>query len=168
MLRCLLFLAFVFTAHFVNAQKISLTELQKLMDYDHFRIDTTLKKKGYLLMQKDVDSASSLYQYSHVDHKEDEKKEGKPTTIRSIQYMDVNTEKYSSRLLTYRTYDKDEYSEIAMSLLNNHFKCTEKYSFQGAENLVYNNGAQTIRIKIFTAPLSDGRRFTAYELELGK
>ncbi|MBO9631983.1 MAG: hypothetical protein J7578_02620 [Chitinophagaceae bacterium] len=167
MLRSLLFLFFAMIVHCSNAQRVSVPELQKMMEYDHFRIDTTLKKKGYLLMQKDVDSASSLYQYSHVDHKEDDK-DGKPTTIRSVQYMDVSTEKYNSRLLTYRTYDKEEYKDISIYLLSHNFRCTEKYNFQGANNLVYNNGEQTIRVKIFTTPLGDGRRFTAYELELGK
>lgn len=165
--RSLLFLFFALIVHFSNAQQVTVPELQKMMEYDHFRIDTTLKKKGYLMMQKDVDSASSLYQYSHVDHKEDDK-DGKPTTIRSVQYMDVHTEKYTSRLLTYRTYDKEEYKDISVYLLSHNFRCTEKYNFQGADNLVYNNGEQTIRVKIFTTPLGDGRRFTAYELELGK
>lgn len=167
MLRILAFIVLVCSVHFSNAQKVTVSELQKMMDYDHFRIDTTLKKKGYLMMQKDIDSASALYQYSHIDHKDNDK-DGKPTVIRSVQYMDVNTEKYSSRLLTYRTYDKDEYKDISAYLLSNNFRCTEKYNFQGADNLVYNNGAQTIRVKIFTTPMGDGRRFTAYELELGK
>ena len=167
MFRILLFFFFLFTVHFSNAQKVTVAELQQFMSYDHFRIDTTLKKKGYLMMQKDIDSTSSLYQYSHIDHKEDDK-DGRPTTIRSVQYMDVNTEKYSSRLLTYRTYDKEEYKDISVYLLTHNFRCTEKYNFQGAENLIYNSGDQTIRVKIFTTPMGNGRKFTAYELELGK
>ncbi|WP_127130749.1 hypothetical protein [Pseudoflavitalea rhizosphaerae] len=167
MFRILLFFFFIFTVHFSNAQQISVAELRKFMDYDHFRIDTTLKKRGYLLMQKDIDSTSSLYQYSHIDHREEDK-DGRPTVIRSVQYMDVNTEKYSSRLFTYRTYDKEEYKDISSYLLSHNFRCTEKYKFQGAENLIYNSGGQTIRIKIFTTPMGDGRKFTAYEVELGK
>ncbi|NML20782.1 hypothetical protein HHL16_07845 [Pseudoflavitalea sp. G-6-1-2] len=143
--------------------ELTIPDLQKLMEYDNFRIDTTMKKKGYLLMQKDVDSATSLYQYSFLEHNTE-----KPSTVRSLQYMDVNTSKYSSRLLTYRTYDKDEYKDLSIYLLNNNYRSTDKYTFQGAENIVYSNGTQTIRVKIFVTPMPDGRRFTAWELEFGK
>lgn len=143
--------------------KLSIPELLQFMEYDHFRIDTTMKKKGYLLMQKDVDSTTELYQYSHLEHNAE-----KPTTVRSLQYMDVNTSKYSSRLLTYRTYDREEYKDLSVYLLSNNYKSTEKYNFQGADNVVYSNGTQTIRVKIFVTPMPDGRRFTAWELEFGK
>ncbi|MGN6416863.1 MAG: hypothetical protein ACTHMC_05205 [Pseudobacter sp.] len=167
MFRALLLVFLALAAQQSFAQQIAVPELQKLLNLEHFRVDTILKKKGYLLMQKDIDSASALYQYSHIDHKEDDK-DGKPTVIRSVQYMDVNTEKYSSRLLTYRTYDKEEYKDISVYLLSHNFKCTEKYNFKGADNLVYTNGSETIRVKVFVTPMGDGRRFTAYELEFGK
>ena len=138
-------------------------ELIDMLNWSDKRIDTTLKKKGYLLMQKDVDSTSSLFQYSHLDRKEDG-----PTTIRSIIYMKASIDEMRGRLLTYRTYDKDEFSNIASFLLSNNYRKTHEFDFDEAQHTLYSNGKQEIRLKVITKELKNKRKFTAYEVELGK
>jgi hypothetical protein len=145
-------------------QKVNVDQLIEMLDWDHRHIDTTMKRKGYLLMQKDVDSASSLYQYSVTEHKED----NGPTTIRSFAYMDATVGQMQGRMINYRTYDKDEFSEISGYMLSHNYQRTNQFEMGNAKHSVYTNGTQTIRLKVITTKLKTKQTFTSYELELGK
>src|SRR6185503_5141991 len=92
----------------VFSQQVAVPQLINMLDWTPIRIDTTLKKAGYLLMQKDVDSASSMYQYSWFDKQDDGK-----AMVRSLVLMDARVRNLQSRLITYRTYNKEEYGQIA-------------------------------------------------------
>jgi hypothetical protein len=146
-----------------RAQRIEVPELFSMLDWPHFRIDTTLKKKGYQLMQKDVDSAGAIYQYSHVDRQEQ-----KPTMVRSLVYMDVKQGDLRSRLVNYRTYSEEEFVSIARWLLENGYQTKDKYDYADSKQTVYTNGKETIRVKVITTKIEEGKVFTSYELELGK
>lgn len=146
-----------------SAQQLSIPELFSMLDWQHFRIDTTLKKKGYLLMQKEVDSISSIYQYSHIDRQEEA-----PTTVRSLVYMDVKAGDVISRLITYRTYSEEEYVKMATWLLENNYRTKDKFDFGDSKHTLYTNGKETIRLKVITTKLPGGKTFTSYEVELGK
>lgn len=146
----------------VKAPRITVPELVKMLDWTQKQVDTTLKKKGYLLMEKDVDSTSSLFQYSHLSRETDA-----PTTVRSLALMDATVRDIKGRMISYRTYDKEEFSEISSYLLANNYRKTNEFAFEEAKHSIYNNGSQEIRIKVITT-VKDKRRFVAYELELGK
>src|SRR4051812_18193880 len=146
-----------------HSQQIAVPTLIDMLDWNGKRIDTTLKKDGYLLMQKDVDSASSLFQYSWFDKEIDGN-----AVVRSFIYADAALRNLKSRLITYRTYKKEEYQEIAAWLLSNNYHSTAKFDFKEAQHTLYSNGTFTIRVKVITTALKDGRKFIAYELELGK
>ncbi|OQP61408.1 hypothetical protein A3860_06770 [Niastella vici] len=145
------------------SQQVAVPQLINMLDWTPKRIDTTLKKDGYILMQKDVDSTSSMYQYSWFDKQEDGR-----AAARSLVFMDARVKDLQSRLITYRTYSKDEYQEIASWLLANNYKSTAKYDFKEAQHTLYSNGTFTIRVKVTTTQLKDGKKYVAYELELGK
>lgn len=145
------------------SQQVTVPQLINMLDWTPKRIDTTLKKEGYLLMQKDVDSASSMFQYSWFDKQEDGR-----GAVRSLVFMDARIKDLQSRLITYRTYIKEEYQDIAAWLLANNYKSTAKYDFKEAQHTLYSNGTFTIRVKVITTQLKDGKKFIAYELELGK
>jgi hypothetical protein len=146
-----------------SQQPVGVPQLIDMLDWTPKRIDTTLKKDGYLLMQKDVDSSSSLFQYSWFDKQDDGK-----AVVRSFIFMDVKTRNLASRLITYRTYNKEEYQQIAAWLMANNYHSTATYDFKEAQHTLYNNGTQTIRIKVITTILKGGNKYVAYELELGK
>src|SRR6185503_17512483 len=76
------------------SQQVAVPQLINMLDWTPKRIDTTLKKDGYLLMQKDVDSASSMYQYSWFDKQEDGR-----AVVRSFIFMDVAARNFKSRLI---------------------------------------------------------------------
>jgi hypothetical protein len=145
------------------SQSVAVPQLINMLDWTPKRIDTTLKKDGYVLMQKEVDSTSSLFQYSWFDKLEDGK-----AVVRSFIFMDVQVRKLASRLITYRTYNKEEYQQIAAWLLANNYHSTAKYDFKEAQHTLYSNGSSTIRVKVITTALKDGKKYVAYELELGK
>ena len=145
------------------SQQLAVPQLVNMLDWNATQIDTTLKKDGYLLMKKDIDSTSSLYQYSWFD-KQDDGQAG----VRSLNYMDVSVRNLKSRLITYRTYNKEEYQNIASWLLENNYQSTGQFDFKEAKHTLYSNGQQTIRVKVITVILKDGKKYVAYELELGK
>lgn len=161
--KALIFCLLLITVLSSKAQRCSVDQLISMLDWTATRFDTTLKKEGYILMKKDIDSSSSLYEYSYLDVKEK-----KPATLRSLVYMDVKAGQLKSRLITYRTYNKEEYLDINSYLLAHDYKATEKYDFGESKHTVYNNGSQSIRVKVTTTVLKDGKKFVMYELELGK
>src|SRR5690349_13561786 len=67
------------------AQKLTIPQLVDMLDWTSKRIDTTLKKKDYMLMHKDIDTGNMMYQYSMIDKEQDKE----ITTIRTFTYMDV-------------------------------------------------------------------------------
>lgn len=146
----------------LSQPRLEVNDLLEMLDWEDFRIDTTLKRKGYLLMQKDVDSTSSLFQYSNVTHKEDE-----PIGVRSISYMDATIRNMKARMISYRTYDKEEFRDISGYLLANNYQPKNKFDFDEARHTIYSNGTQEIRVKVITSTAGK-KTFTAYELELGK
>jgi hypothetical protein len=145
------------------SQPVGVPQLIDMLGWTPIRIDTTLKKEGYILMQKDVDSSSSLFQYSWFDKQDDGK-----AVVRSLLFMDAKVRNLASRLITYRTYNKEEYQQIAAWLLANNYHKTAQYDFKEAQHTLYSNGKQTIRVKVITTALRDGKKYVAYELELGK
>jgi hypothetical protein len=145
------------------SQSVTVPRLIEMLEWAPKKIDTTLKKVDYLLMKKDVDSASSLYEYGWFDKEKDGK-----GVARSLILMDAHVRDMQSRLLTYRTYDKDEYQQMAAWMLANNYRSTSKYDFKEAQHTLYSNGVLTIRVKVITTQLKNGKKFIAYEWEIGK
>ena len=153
----------IISAFTTYSQELTVPRLLQMLDWNGKQIDTTLKKEGYLLMKKDADEAGTLYQYSWVDRQEDGK-----AVLRSFSYMDVSVRNLKSRLVTYRTYNKEEYQQLAAWLMANNYHSTGQFDFKESKHTLYSNGQQTIRVKVITTVLKDGKTFVAYELELGK
>jgi hypothetical protein len=161
--RIIILFLLIITSVGAFSQQLSVPQLTDMLGWSGTRIDTTLKKAGYLLMQKDVDSASALFQYSWFDKQQDGK-----AVVRSFTYMDVSVRSLKSRLITYRTYNKEEYQSMASWLLENNYRTTAQYDFKEAKHTIYSNGEQQIRVKVITTALKGGSKYVAYELELGR
>src|ERR1044072_4668402 len=130
------------------AQAVTAPRLIEMLEWNITHVDTTLKKADYLLMKKDVDSTSALYEYGWFDKEKDGK-----GVARSFILMDAQVRNMKSRLLTYRTYEKEEYQQMAAWLLANNYKSTAKYDFKEAQHTLYSNGVLTIRVKVITTQL---------------
>ena len=161
--KTLIFLLLTVSSYKSFSQRIEVPQLLNMLSWTSKQIDTTLKKDGYLLMKKDVEETTALYQYSWFDRPQDKQAE-----VRSLNYMDVTVRNMQSRLITYRTYDKEEYQDISAWLLANNYHATAQFDFKESKHTLYGNGQQTIRVKVITTALKDGKTYIAYELELGK
>lgn len=146
-----------------SAQKVSIPELYAWLDQPEYKVDTVLKQRGYLLMQKDVDSSNSLFIYSNMQHEEDA-----PAVSRSVTYGEVSLKDFSSHMITYRTYSKEEYQELMSYLLHHNFTAKHAFDFKDSKHTIYENGQQSIRVKVNNVAFKDGRKFVSYELEVGK
>lgn len=163
MKRWVLVTAILAWAGLASAQKVSIPELYSWLNEPQSGIDTVLRHRGYLLMQKDADPSNSLFVYSHMEHEPDA-----PAISRSVTYGEVTTSNFKSRLITYRTYSKAEYQELMSYLLQHNFVSTRVFDFKDSKHVIYDNGQQSIRVKINRVVLKDGRKFISYELEVGK
>ena len=121
-----------------------------------------MKNKRFRLMQKEIDSTSALFYYSEMERNNES-----PTWVRSLTYMDARLKGMSGRLVTYRTYNKEEYKEILAWLLTNDFKTTNSFDFHVSSHKIYSNGQQSVRAKVITNKLKNGRILKSYEFELG-
>ncbi len=157
-------LVLLFLGTGVYAQQLAVPDLLTIVNASVKTIDTTLKKKGYRLMKKEVDSSSAFYQYSTFDV-DDEKN---LPNIRTLTFMDVTVRNLSSRLVTYRTYNKEEYQEIASYLLSHNYHSTGYFDFKESKHTLYSNGEETIRVKVIDTQQKTKKKIVAYELELGK
>ena len=163
MTKILISLLLIITTVSAFSQSVTVPRLIEMLDWTPTQVDTTLKKDGYLLMKKDIDSTSSLYEYSWFDKEVDGRE-----VVRALVLMDARVRNMKSRLLTYRTYNKDEFGQIASWLLANNYHSTAKFDFKEAQHTFYSNGKLNITVKVITTLLKNGKKFTAYELELGK
>ena len=134
-----------------------------MLNWTAKQIDTTLKKEGYFRMVVDRDTTNCLYEYRWADKQKDGS-----AIVRSFTYMDVAVRDLKSRLITYRTYDQEEYQRIASWLLENNYHATAHYDFKEAQHTLYSNGDLTIRVKVITTAVKGEDKYIAYELELGK
>jgi len=146
-----------------GAQEVNVGELVSMINMDHFSIDTLMKKKGYRLMQKDVDSVSEEFYYSHL-----ERNDQAPTWVRALSYIDVDLKEVKSRVLTYRTYNRDEYLKMMSALLSRGYKTKEVFDFKDSKHTVFDDGHMPVRVKITNNKMENGRLIRSYEFELGK
>jgi hypothetical protein len=147
----------------VIGQEVNVNELTAMVKMDHIAIDTLMKKKGYRLMQKDIDSVSEEYYYSHL-----ERNEQSPTWVRALSYIDVNLRDIKSRVLTYRTYNRDEYQKILSAMLGKGYKTKDVFEFKDSKHTIFDDGKQPIRVKVNNNKMDNGRWIKSYEFELGR
>ena len=128
------------------------------------QIDTVLMHKGYRLIKKEIDSSSSIYNYSSIQVNEGTE----PTWVRSVNYMDVQVKNVKSRLLTYRTYSGEDYRRILQDLLNANFRSTHKFDFKESKHTLYEKDGRSIRLKVIDEKLPNGKMIKVYEVETGR
>lgn len=146
-----------------KAQALTPPELMQLLDLPPAQIDTFMRRKQFLLLQRETDSVSATSYYSAVDRKE----EG-PTWVRSFTYTDAAIGVRQARMVNYRTYDRKEYEEMLSWLLQHNYRTTRQFLFGKDKHTVYGNGKTDIRLKVGIAELPDKRKAWVYEWECGQ
>ena len=162
-MKWFLAVAFSLMAIASNGQEISFPELFSVLQMKPNEVDTLMKKKGYKLLQRETDSVSSLVYYSSLERNEEA-----PSWVRSFTLMDASVNNLSSRMILYRTYNKDEYRKLMEYLLLNNYKTSNTFDFKESKHTVYENGKTSIRVKIADNKLKNGRIVKSYEIEMGR
>jgi hypothetical protein len=156
----LLFLMISFQS---KAQQISFDQLQSMVTVPQREIDTIMKNANYKLLQKEEDSVSSLHYYSNL-----EKITNGPSWVRSVSVMDATLNGLSSRLIKYRTYSKEEYNVLLAAMLTNNYHTSSKFTMGNSHHVNYENGKNTVLVKVTNNPLTNGKVLPTYEFEIGK
>ena len=146
-----------------HAQKLSIPELTGILDMPTHAIDTLMKKKGYRLMQKEIDSTSSLYYYSNLERNDDA-----PTWVRSLSYMEAIRGELKGKMVNYRTYNRNEYQELMTYLLSNGFKTKSTVDFKESKHSTFSNETRQVTVKITNNKMNNGKWIKSYEFEMGK
>lgn len=163
-MRFILFIvSFILIQGLAHAQKLSMDDLMEVPDLSQAKIDTLMKKRNYMLRQVEADSSSNMKYYTSLERNEKE-----PTWVRSLSYIDVETTRYKGRMVTYRTFSKQEYNEQLVWLLQHNYRVVNKYAFSTEQHTQYSNGKLTILVKVKTFPLKGNKVRRSYELEFGK
>lgn len=147
----------------LRAQALAPSELMELLNLTPVQIDTLMRRKQFLLLQRESDSASATSYYSAVERNE----EG-PTWVRSFTYTDAAVGDRQGRMINYRTYDRKEYDEMLSWLLQYNYRTTGQFLFGKDKHTVYSNGKTDIRLKVGIVELPDKRKAWVYEWESGQ
>lgn len=144
-------------------QKLSIPEISGMLDMPVFGVDTLMKKKGYRLMEKEIDSLSTMYYYTNLERTEDA-----PAWVRSLSYMEVVSGELKGRKINYRTYNRNEYQELMSSLLSLGFRTVKSFEIEKVQHTIFSNQQQTVTVKLKNNRMTNGKWVRSYEFEMGK
>lgn len=147
-----------------SAQKVTLPDLFSMVELPLYKIDTLMKKNAFELSEKEFDSLASLYYYTSVERNEAAPEA--PTWVRSVTVKEASVGNLSSRVISYRTYNSQEYRELMAYLLANQFKSTSTIDYTNSKHTVYENGRQSVVVKITDNRLKNGKILKGYEIEV--
>ena len=141
------------------AQRLDINSLEKLLDAPVRSADTLLRNSRFSLSDKETGKGYINYYYTSY-----ERKDLVNHLLRSLSFMDVYSDRDTSRLILYRTYDEKEEEELQHHLLANGYQL----SSGTANNFIYTKENYTITNKIVVKTVKGSKPVTAYEFELGR
>src|SRR6186997_2800016 len=141
------------------AQSLDINSLEKLLDAPVRSADTLLRNSKFSLSDKEAGKGYINYYYTSY-----ERKDLVNHLLRSLSFMDVYSDRDTSRLILYRTYDEKEEEELQHQLLANGYQL----SSGTANNFIYSKENYTITNKIALKAVKGSKPVTAYEFELGR
>lgn len=140
------------------AQKLDINKLERITFGSVRMADSLLKASKFVLSDKQINKNYTNYYYTSVA-----KKDSAAHMLRSLSLMDIYDGTDTSRLVLYRTYDKDEQEELKKQLLVNGYELSQ----QSGNSYVYRKADHTITNKISEKKVAGARPVTAYEFESG-
>jgi hypothetical protein len=141
------------------AQKLDISKLERITFGSAGMADSLLKASKFVLSDKQINKNYTNYYYTSF-----EKKDSAAHLLRSLSLMDIYDGTDTSRLVLYRTYDKDEQEELLKQLLVTGYEL----SHQNGNSYVYRKADHIITNKISEKKVARARPITAYEFESGR
>lgn len=163
MVRLLFIFLLVFAGSELPAQSLSMPEVLKVVKMEPALIDTLMKQRRFILLQREQDSVSQLKYYTSLERNPEA-----TSWVRSLSYMDAEVGNYKGRMVTYRTYSKEEYTQWMSWLLENGYKTEKTYMLGTDRHTLYNNGSSSLRIMNGIVYLPGKRKARIYEVEAGQ
>jgi hypothetical protein len=160
--RLILILILFFAGTQVQAQSLSLPEILKVVNMEPALIDTLMKQRRFVLFQKEKDSVSQLKYYTSVERNPEA-----TSWVRSLSYMEAELGDYKGRMVTYRTYSKEEYTQWMSWLLENGYRTEKSYTAGTDHHTLYSNGKTKLRVMNGVAYMPQKRKTRIYEVESG-
>ena len=142
-----------------SAQKLNITSLDAILQSTYAAADSLLKKSNFKLADKESGQGYDNYYYTSQETL------GKgQQLLRTVSFMDVYSERDTSRLILYRTYHKPDQDELSKQLLVSGYELSKR----SANSFIYKRGDHIITNNISEKNVPGGKPVTAYEFELGR
>ena len=136
-----------------------MTDLETILFSAANDADSFLTKAKFKLADKETGARYHNYYYTSY-----EKKDNKLLLLRTVSFMDVYTEKDTSRILLYRTYNKNDQEEMKRQLLENGYE----FSKRSGSEFSYSKGNFTVVNKISEKQIKGSKPVISYEFEMGR
>jgi hypothetical protein len=140
-------------------QKLSITSLETILYSTFTSADSLLKEAKFKLADKE--SAKGYHNYYYTSY---EKVDSVKQLLRSLSLMDVYDGPDTSRLILYRTYNKNDQEEMKRQLIANGYELFKR----SGNDFVYKKEKYLVTNKISEKSVPGSRPVTAYEFELGR
>jgi hypothetical protein len=158
-MKMVLVAMFCFCGHWVSAQKLSVISLESILYSSIPSGDSLLTKSKFKLTDKENGEGFHNYYYTSY-----EKIDKSNQFIRSLSVIDVYSGADTSRLVLYRTYNKNDQEEMIKQLFTAGYIIFRR----SGNDFIYTKGDRTITHKISEKKTRGGKLVTAYEFELGR
>lgn len=145
--------------HSLFAQKLSITSLETILYSSFTSADSLLIKANFSLADKE--SGKGYHNYYYTSY---EKVDSVKQLLRSLSMMDVYDGPDTSRLILYRTYNKNDQEEMKRQLAANGYELFKR----SANDFVYKKENYFVTNKISEKNMPGSKPVTAYEFELGR
>jgi len=140
-------------------QKLGITSLETILSSSFASADSLLKQAQFKLADKETGKGYHNYYYTSY-----EKVDSVKQLLRSVSLMDVYDGSDTSRLILYRTYNKNDQEEMKRQLFANGYELFKR----SANDFVYKKENYLITNKISEKNVPGNKPITAYEFELGR
>ena len=158
-MKIFLSVALCFCLQSLVGQKLNISSLEKILYSSFTSADSLLKKANFKLADKETGKGYHNYYYTSY-----EKVDSVKQLLRSLSFMDVYDGADTSRLILYRTYNKDDQEEMKKQLLANGYELFKR----SANDFIYKKDNYIVTNKIAEKNVPGSKPVTAYEFELGR
>lgn len=155
-------LLFVFPAPGLRAQSLTVPALNSVWAMPIDSATSYLKSHDFFLVEKKKESGFSSYYYTSLNKGQDG-----IAWVRSLTLLQASSGAYTGRMLSYRTYNREEYESMLKYFLNHRFATGKSFVMGDEQHTIYKKDGREYRVKISHEPLPGGKKVRAYELEFG-
>lgn len=142
-----------------SAQRLQVTDLETILFSSAKKADSILNEAKFRLADKKPGESFHNYYYTSY-----EKKDSNLVLLRSISFMDVYAGADTSRIVLYRTYNKNDQEEIKKQMQESGYELTKRV----ANDFYYKKGIYTVVNRITEKTLQGNKTVISYEFEMGR